>query len=212
MSPDNFSGHLELARLAEQRDELPLAAEHYERAWRLRPDHRDLLLDLGRVWKQLDRAEEAAAALLAASRGAEPRVAEQARELLPDRYPYVYEFEKALALDPSNVELRREFAYLQLQMEHRSDAETQFAGIVERAPDDLASVAQLGLLKLSQGDGAGAMLLLNRVLQSSDEELAERVRSALRLPETLRGRPAERQRSFPIRPRNWRSRVSKKAT
>ena len=189
-SPDNFSGHLELARLAEQRDELALAAEHYEQAWHLRPDHRDLLLDLGRVWKQLDRSEEAAAALLAASRGAEPRVAEQARELLPDRYPYVYEFEKALALDPSNVELRREFAYLQLQMEHRSDAETQFAGIVERAPADLSSVAQLGLLKLSQGDGPGAMALLNRVLSGSDEELADRVRAALRLPETLRGRAA----------------------
>ena len=123
-----------------------------------------MLLDLGRVWKQLDRTEEAAAALLAASRGAEPRVAEQARELLPDRYPYVYEFEKALALDPTNVELRRELAYLQLQMERRSDAETQFAGIVERVPNDLSSIAQLGLLKLSQGDSAGAMLLLNRVL------------------------------------------------
>ena len=190
VSPDNFSGHLELARLAEQRDELPLAAEHYERAWHLRPDHRDLLLDLGRVWKQLDRAEEAGAALLAASRGAEPRVAEQARELLPDRYPYVYEFEKALALDPTNVDLRREFAYLQLQMERRSDAEKQFAGIVERAPGDLSSIAQLGLLKMSQGDATGAMPLLNRVLSGNDEELAERVRTALRLPETLRGRAA----------------------
>ncbi|MDP8988908.1 MAG: tetratricopeptide repeat protein [Acidobacteriota bacterium] len=189
-SPDNFSGHLELAHLAEQRDEVPLAAEHYERAWHLRPDHRDLLLDLGRVWKQLDRAEEAGAALLAASRGAEPRVAEQARELLPDRYPYVYEFEKALALDPANVELRREFAYLQLQMEHRNDAASQFAGIVERAPADLSSVAQLGLLKLSQGEGTGAMALLNRVLSGGDEELAERVRTALHLPETLRARAA----------------------
>jgi Tfp pilus assembly protein PilF len=188
LSPDNFSGHLELAHLAEQRDELPLAAEHYERAWHLRSDHRDLLLDLGRVWKQLDRSEEAAAALLAASRGAEPRVAEQARELLPARYPYVYEFEKALALDPTNVELRREFAYLQLQMEHRSDAETQFAGIVERAPSDMSSVAQLGLLKLSQGDSPGAMALLNRALSGSDPELADRVRTALRLPETLRAR------------------------
>jgi tetratricopeptide (TPR) repeat protein len=188
VSPDNFSGHLELARLAEQRDELPLAAEHYQQAWRLRPDHRDLLLDLGRVWKQLDRTDEAASALLAASRGAEPRVAEQARELLPGRYPYVYEFEKALTLDPTNVELRREFAYLQLQMERRSDAELQFAVIVERAPEDLASVAQLGLLKMSQGDAAGAMTLLNRVLSGSDEELADRVRAALRLPEALRER------------------------
>jgi len=66
VSPDNFSGHQELARLAEQRDEFPLAAEHFERAWHLRPDHRELLLDLGRLWKQLDRAGDANAALLAA--------------------------------------------------------------------------------------------------------------------------------------------------
>src|SRR5260370_34561249 len=37
MSPDNFSAHQELAGLAEQRDEFALAAEHYEKAWRLRP-------------------------------------------------------------------------------------------------------------------------------------------------------------------------------
>src|SRR5580698_2229161 len=108
MSPDNFSGHEELARLAEQRDELPLAAGHYQKAWGLRPERRGLLLDLGRVFTQMSRIDEANAALLAASRGAEPRVAEEARELLPKRYPYVYEFQRALALDPSNVELRRE--------------------------------------------------------------------------------------------------------
>ncbi len=191
ISPDNFSGHSELARLAEQRDELPLAAEHYEQAWHLRSDHRELLLDLGRVWKQLDRTEEADSALLAASRGAEPRVAEQARELLPSRYPYVYEFEKALMLDPSNVPLRREFAYLQLKMERQSEAEAQFAGVVARAPDDLLSTTQLGLLKMARGDDAGAMALLNRVLQGGDEELADRVRIALHLPATLRGRAEE---------------------
>src|SRR5579872_6547277 len=37
MSPDNFSAHQELARLAEQRDQLDLAAEQYEKAWRLKP-------------------------------------------------------------------------------------------------------------------------------------------------------------------------------
>ncbi len=58
------------------------------------------MLDLGRVWKTLGRTEDADFILLAASRGGPPRVAEQARELLPDRYPYVYEFEKALELDP----------------------------------------------------------------------------------------------------------------
>ncbi len=101
-----------------------LAAEHYEKAWKLRPDERSLMLDLGRVWKLLGRDEEASFVLLAASRGGQPRVAEQARELLPARYPYVYEFEKALQLDPKNFELRREYAYLLLAdgQERRSRA------------------------------------------------------------------------------------------
>jgi hypothetical protein len=42
---------------------------------------------------------------------------------------------------------------------------------------------------MARGDGAGAMTLLNRVLQSGDADLAERVRNAFELPATLRGRP-----------------------
>lgn len=125
LSPDNFSAHEELARLAEQRDQLDLAAEQYQAAWKLRPSRRDLLIDLGRVWAEQGRAEDSHAALLAASRGAEPRVAEQARDLLPSRYPYVYEFENALALDPSNDALRRELAYLHLEMGNRSAGQEQ---------------------------------------------------------------------------------------
>lgn len=132
--PGNFSAHEELARLAEQREEAALAADHYELAWRLRPHRRDLLLDLGRVWKEQGRAEQAFSALLAASRGAEPRVAEKARELLPQRYPYVYEFELALELDPSNDELRRELAYLHRTMGNREAADREFQRLPERAP------------------------------------------------------------------------------
>jgi len=125
--PANFSAEEELARLAENRDNPALAAESFEKAWRLRPARRDLLLDLGRIWQHLSREEDARAVLLAASRGAEPRVAEQARALLPDRYPYVYEFEKALTFDPDNVELRKELGYLLLQMGRADDAAHQFA-------------------------------------------------------------------------------------
>ena len=92
----------------------------------LNPPSVRLMLDLGRVWKLLGRNEDANAILLAASRGGQPRVAEQARELLPDRYPYVYEFEKALELDPENFELRREYAYLLLAMGKQDDAEREF--------------------------------------------------------------------------------------
>lgn len=126
-APDNFSAHEELARLAEQRDELELAAEHFAAALSLRPARRDLLLDLGRVWAAQGRTTEANAAWLAASRssGVSPRVAEQARALLPQRYPYVYEFENALALDPGNEELRRELVYLHQAMGNHAAAERE---------------------------------------------------------------------------------------
>ena len=187
-NPGDYSGHEELARLAEQRDETALAAEHFEKAWRLRPERRELLLDLGRSWKALGRAEDSNAALLAASRGAEPRVAERARELLPARYPYVYEFERALVLDPTNADLRRELAYLHIAMGQDAQAEEQFARAVETSPQDLVSTAQLGLLRFKEGDGASSLPLLQTVLASGDAALADRVREALRLQQTLEGR------------------------
>jgi Flp pilus assembly protein TadD len=189
LSPDNFSAHQELARLAEEHGDSDLAAGQYLAAWRLRPDLRELLLDLGRVWMDSGKLEDANAALLAASRGAEPRVAERAKALCPRRYPYVYEFQGALKLDPNNVELRRELAYLLLEMSEKSSAEAEFQTIVNAAPDDLLSTAQLGFLHLARKDTAGAMPLLNRVLERGDEELADRVRAALKLPQTLKNRP-----------------------
>ena len=185
----NFSAHYELASLAEQRDALELAAEHYEKAWRLLPDRRSVLLDLGRVWKLLNRGDRAKAALLAASRGGEPRAAEMARELLPSRYPYVAEFRAALDLDPDNVELRRELAYLLLRMDSKTEAEREFAFLAEHAPGDLLSATQLGFLLYARGERAAAMPLFERVLAGTDEDLANRVRAVLHVPQVLRSKP-----------------------
>jgi Tfp pilus assembly protein PilF len=184
---DSFSGHFELAGLAEQRDDLDLAAEHYERAWRLKPERRTILVDLGRVWKALGRSEDAFAALLAASRGGEPRAAEMARELLPDRYPYVPEFRRALALDPANGELRRELGYLLLRMELPREAEAEFQAL---APGDLLAATQLGFLLWARGERALAQPLFDRVLAAGDEDLANRVRAVLRMPQVLKPRAA----------------------
>lgn len=187
-TPQSFSAHEELARLAEQRDEWALAAQHYEYAWRLRRDMRSFLLDLGRVWKSLDRAEESMAALLAASRGAEPRTADRARALLPARYPYVYEFQNALKLDEANLPLRREYAYLLLEMGRKQEAEAEFRLITKQTPKDRLSTAQLGFLWLTEKELAGnARPLLDKVLEE-DDELADRVRTTLRLPQTLKRR------------------------
>ncbi len=210
-SPDNFSAHEELAHLAEQSDDFSLAAEHYQKAWRLRPDRRALLLDLGRVWKAENRAEDAGAGLLAASRSVEPRVAEAAQELLPQRYPFVYEFQKALDLDPSNVELRRELAYLHLAMDDHSQAEEQFQMVAEGAPDDLLSAAQLGFLRLSRGDSAGATPLFERVLAGNDKALADRVRAALHSSQTtLQVRPEELHARYRKIRSSWPKKASRK--
>jgi Tfp pilus assembly protein PilF len=183
---DNFNAHFELATLAEQRDELQLAAAHYERAWRLAPQRRSVLVDLGRVWKTLGRNDNAMAALLAASRGGEARAAEMARELMPERYPYIGEFQRALAFDPENGELRRELAYLLLKMNRQAEAEQQFRTLVERDPKDLLSATQLGFLWYARGERAAAQPLFDRVLAGDDDDLANRVRAVLRMPQVLK--------------------------
>jgi Tfp pilus assembly protein PilF len=188
MGPDNFSAHFELATLAEQRDELELAAEHYEKAWRLLPDRRSVLVDLGRVWKTLNRPEDANAALLAASRGGEPRAAEMARALLPERYPYVSEFRRALQFDPDNFELRRELGYLLLRMDQPAEAELEFRYLAGHAPGDLLAATQLGFLLYARGEHQAAMPLFDRVLAGKDDDLANRVRAVLQMPQVLKPR------------------------
>jgi Flp pilus assembly protein TadD len=110
---------------------------------------------------------------------------------MPKRYPYVYEFQRALALDPRNAELRRELAYLHLEMKNRAEAEKEFGALVENSPNDLMSVAQLGLLRWTRGDDEGALPLLQRVLSSGDLELVERVRAAMKTPQNLQKRVEE---------------------
>ena len=182
---ENFSAHYELATLAEERDELGMAAEHFEKAWRLLPDRRTVLVDLGRVWQAMGRTDDAMAALLAASRGSEARAAELARERLPGRYPFVSEFRSALALDPRNAELRRELGYLLLRMDREPEAEGEFRALTEIAPDDMLAATQLGFLLYARGEKQAAMPLFERVLAGPDEGLANRVRAVLHMPQVL---------------------------
>jgi tetratricopeptide (TPR) repeat protein len=143
----SFSAHWELAQLAERRDDLPLASEQYEICRKLKPDLSSLLVDLSRIWRQMNEVEQAHAALLAASRGADPRTAEDALELLGRRYPYAYEFQNAIQLDPRNVTLRRELAYLYLALGKEPEAVQEFQKLLKIAPGDKLSLAQLEALR-----------------------------------------------------------------
>ena len=183
-----FSAEYELGTLAEQRDELELAAESYRAAFGLQPQRKYVLLDLARVEQARgDKPEVAIAALIAASRGGEPRTAELARERLPERYPYVYEFQNALKLDPKNSILHRELAYLLLSMSEkrqasREDAEWEFQALVDTAPDDYLAATQLGLLYLGDKHEDLARPVLERVIAHAEPSVANRARAALHEP------------------------------
>jgi tetratricopeptide (TPR) repeat protein len=192
-APPTFSAHYELAQFAEQRDENELAATHYRAAFGLLRERKSVLLDLARVEKARGNPEGAMAAWVAASRSGEPRAAELAREQMPDRYPYVYEFRQALGLDPSSPQLHRELAYLLLRMSEsdaalRTEAEREFAVSVKSRPGDWLSAAQLGLLYLEDKREDLAMPLLRDVLAHADPATAKRVRLALKMPLILEDR------------------------
>lgn len=194
-SAPNFSAHYELAQLAEQRDNLELAAANYLAAYRLLPERKSVLLELARVEKARGNPEGMVAALLAATRGGEPRAAELARERMPDRYPFVYEFRQALELDPKNNTLHRELAFLLLGMSEanqlpREQAEAEFKQLLSNAPDDYLAAAQLGLLYLAGHRDDLAKPLFQTVLQNADAATANRVRTAMKLPLVLEDRRA----------------------
>ncbi len=172
LDPDNFSAHEEIAKLAAQRDDAALAAENYERAWRLRTERRDLLIELGRAWTALHRDDDAIAAWIAAWRGGTPRVSEQARALLPDRYPYLSEFQRALALDPGNLPLQRDVAY----QEGKPLPPAPASALQTRADDSAApgSAKNLGLRSFEKGFLADALKYLELAHEAdpSDDEVA----------------------------------------
>jgi tetratricopeptide (TPR) repeat protein len=141
-----FSAHWELAQLAELRDDLTLAASEYEICRKLKPQLSELLIILARVWSQINRLEDAHAALLAASRSANSRTAELALEQMGDRYPYPYEFVNAIRIDPQNMTLRRELGYLYLAMNQEQEAIQQFEDVLRLSPDDASARDQVDAL------------------------------------------------------------------
>lgn len=152
-SPDSYSVHEELAHLLEDHNEWVEAATEYRVAFGLKTDKRRFLLDIARVENEAVRPDYAMAALVAASRGTPPMVAEEAKEQLPARYPYVYEFELAIQMDPLNVPLRREFGFLLLKMQREKDAIAVFENLLKLAPEDPLTTAQLAFLRVKKVEG-----------------------------------------------------------
>jgi Tfp pilus assembly protein PilF len=170
--PSNFSAHEEVARLAETRDQLALAIAEYEAAWQLKPDRRDLLVELGRLLQEGSDLERAMTVLLAASRGPDPRTAERARRLMPDRYPFVYEFRNAIAFDRTNTELRRELGYLLIAMGNQAGGQRELDSVTpaepvlkDRSDPPSADVRTMGFRSFEAGYLEDATHYLNQAIE-----------------------------------------------
>ncbi len=186
-TPDSYSVHEELARHLEDRNDWVAAAAGYRIAFGLKPDKRRLLLDIARVEHEALRPDYAHAALIAASRGTPVMIAEEAREVLLPRYPYVYEFEMAVEIDPLNIPLRRELGFLLLKMNREREAIGVFEKLLKLAPGDALSVAQLAFLKVKRSaPAAPASVGLSAVRELADRSIEKGyLNDALRYLEQL---------------------------
>ncbi len=191
MDPLNRSAQLELADLYEKYGEPAKAVDHYLAAW-LVPSGElrdEILPQLARARQAAGNTEGATGAWLLASRSAEIRIAEAAKEHLPKRYPWASEFRRALELNPRDTELRRDLAYLQLEVGNAEEARKEFEIIVRQNPNDLLSAAQLAYLYLDRNHPAEAVSLLERARQSTDKDVSRRAEETLRQTRETEAQP-----------------------
>ena len=189
--PFNRSAQLELAGLYEKHGQPAKAVDHYLAAWIVPSDQpRDeILLKLARSRDAAGDPEAAVGAWLLASRSKDTRIAEAAKEKLPARYPYASEFRRALELHYEDAELRRDLAYLQLEVGNTEEARKEFEIIVRQKPDDLLSASQLAFLYLERRNEEAAVRLLEKARQSPDDGVAERAQETLRHINEAKAKP-----------------------
>ena len=183
LAPDQWSGHEELAHLAEQRDELALAAEQYELAWKLRPAKTELLLDLERAWVALGRPQEARSALVAAWRMGPARVAERARQRLHGAIPADTELAVKTPARPSSladdsVLYAKELGLKSLEKSYLADAVRYLTLANQQAPNDAEVQYGLGVAENLLGRNQEAIQWFAAARRSTDARVAVPARLA----------------------------------
>ena len=184
-APQQWSAHEELAQLAEMRDELALAAEHYELAWKLRPQKLELLLALGRVWRELGQEDRARAALATALKRGSTRVSEQAREMLRGEAPQTELAMPAAPATPVQAAILAAAPLPALEMGERSlagsylnDAYRYFRMAVEEEPDNAKAQYLLGVTANLLQKDEEALRWFAMARRARDAAIAERARES----------------------------------
>jgi tetratricopeptide (TPR) repeat protein len=113
-------------------------------------------LSLARFYSELGLQEEALTAyrlLLEANPGLQPAVLEYGRLLEQQDPPAAMAlYAEALGFNPQALEVRRRLAQIYLDQQQTEAALEQLEALLEVAPDDVQSVAQIGLLNMELGN------------------------------------------------------------
>ncbi len=182
VEPDSVRAHATLGGLYADHDFLPDAASAYEESLRLAPTDIDALRGLAGVRERLGesaRAAELWERVLAASPDrAERREARQrivaawgrTREL-PRR---LAELERAFRAEPPDLEAGRFLAeaWLRATPTRNADAERILERLVALAPGDVESLVALERLRAARGDLAGALAVLERLVEADARRAA----------------------------------------
>jgi tetratricopeptide (TPR) repeat protein len=178
-APQQWSAHEELAQLAEARDELALAAEHYELAWKLRPQKYELLLSLARVWREMGQEDKARAALATAWKHGSTRVGEQAREMLQGELPRLEEAVLAVPASPAESTVVAAAPLPAIEMGERSlagsylnDAYRYFRMALEEEPGNARAQYLLGVTANLLGRDEEALRWFAAARRSADAGIA----------------------------------------
>jgi Flp pilus assembly protein TadD len=175
-APGQWSVHEELARLAEQREEHSLAAEHYEKAWQLRPAKTELLLDLARIWRAAGQEDKARLALVTAYRVGSPRIVESAREALGGGVPSAGEAslpvpaERPAERQAANALSAKEMGERSLEQNFLDDARQYYLAALYKDPQDGEVLYKLGLIANLQHKDREALRYFDRARKANSVE------------------------------------------
>jgi Tfp pilus assembly protein PilF len=153
--------------------DLRRAIEEYTILRKHAPERFRYLLNLAQLYEKSGSRETANAYYLLASRSPDPDVAEKGHLGLGNRYPYGPEFERALQLEPSQQEVRRELGYLYIQLKQPEPAARHFEIVVRNEPRDYQSLMQLADLYTQLGRKEDALRMLKRVQREGSPKARE---------------------------------------
>jgi len=170
--------HLDSRAILESIHRVEEAVEHQRIMVALEPDSWENLADLAAMLKKLDPGMKVFGAEIEA-------VLLRATQLAPrQRRPYLMlasfstqarkhaqaleMFEKALALDPDDLETRSDLAITLVMLGRRSEAMAIWHQLSEQAPDDFRFHANLGAALAEEGQVDQAIVAIERAIQAFD--------------------------------------------